>query len=184
VSFGFMQWTLRYGEFQRLIEKAPGAFKEYGIEIGGQYKFGKDKPVPAISGVIDPKNLRFGNWPDIFFAAGKDPRIVEVETLMAIAELNAFIKKLQDRYGAELSNYFKSPITVSLLFELNNNRPAYVNKVVLDTLQQTRGKSLADSDFNNILRKEIIHEYLVRENDGSKGQRLTDKIINVLSTRA
>jgi len=33
VSFGFMQWILRYGEFQKLIEKAPGAFSEYGIEF-------------------------------------------------------------------------------------------------------------------------------------------------------
>lgn len=183
VSFGFMQWTLRYGEFQRLIERASSAFKEYGIELGGQYKFGKDKPVPGILGVSDPKNLRFGNWPDRFFAAGKDPRIVEVETEMAIAELNAFTKKLQDIFGVGLSAYFKSPVTVSLLFELNNNRPAYVNKVVLDALQQTKGQTLNDSDFINILRKEIINEYLIRENDGSKGQRLADKIINTLGVR-
>jgi hypothetical protein len=30
----------------------------------------------------------------------------------------------------------------------------------------------------------IINEYLVRENDGAKGQRLADKIINALSIRA
>jgi hypothetical protein len=72
---------------------------------------------------------------------------------------------------------------VSLLFELNNNRPAYVNKVVLDALQQTKGQTLKDSDFINILRKEIINEYLIRENDGSKGQRLADKIINTLGVR-
>jgi hypothetical protein len=105
-----------------------------------------------------------------------------VETVMAIAELNAFTKKLQDRFGVGLSAYFKSPVTVSLLFELNNNRPAYV-KVVLDTLQQTKGQTLSGSDFNNILRKEIINEYLIRENDGSKGQRLADKIINTLGVR-
>jgi hypothetical protein len=70
-----------------------------GIELGSQYKLGKDKPVPGILGVSDPQNLRFGNWPDRFFAAGKDPRIAEVETVMASAELNAFTKKLQDRFG-------------------------------------------------------------------------------------
>jgi hypothetical protein len=183
VSFGFMQWTLRYGEFQKLIERAPGAFSTYGIELDGQYKFGNNKLVPGIKGVSDPRNLRFGEWPDRFFAAGKDPRIIEVETIMAIAELNAFMKKLQDKFGPGLSNYFRSPVTVSLLFELNNNRPAYVNKVVMDTLQQIKGKSIRDSDFNNILRKEIINEYLVREEDGAKGQRLTDKIINVLGVR-
>jgi|SRR5215207_4157773 len=183
VSFGFMQWILRYGEFQKLIEKAPGAFSEYGIELGGQYKFGNNKPVPGIKGVSDPRNLRFGEWPDRFFAAGKDPRIIEVETIMAIAELNAFMKKLQDKFGRGLSDHFRSPVTVSLLFELNNNRPAYVNKVVIDTLQQIKGKSLSDSDFNNILKKEIINEYLIRENDGAKGQRLTDKIMNTLGVR-
>lgn len=102
---------------------------------------------------------------------------------MAIAELSAFMKKLQDKFGPGLSDHFRSPVTVSLLFELNNNRPAYVNKVVLDTLQQTKGQSPSDSDFNNILRKEIINEYLIRENDAAKGQRLADKIMNTLGVR-
>jgi hypothetical protein len=150
-----MQWTLRYGEFQNLIEKISPAFKEYGIELGGQYKFGNDRPAPGIKDVSYPKSLRFSDWPDRFFVAGKDPRIIEVETVMALAELNAFMKKLQDRFGAGLSSHFKSPVTMSLLFELNNNRPAYVNKVLSDTLQQTKGQNLDDSDFNS-LRKKLL----------------------------
>ena len=58
-----------------------------------------------------------------------------------------------------------------------------MNKVVIDTLQQTKGKSLSHSDFNNIMKKEIINEYLIRENDGAKGQRLADKIMNTLGVR-
>ena len=42
---------------------------------------------------------------------------------------------------------------------------------------------LDDSDFNSILKKEIISEYLIRENDGSKGQRLADKILDTLGAR-
>src|SRR5215204_3402411 len=91
-----MQWTLRYGEFQNLIEKISSAFKEYGIELGGQYKFGNDRPAPGIKDVSD--------WPDRFFVAGKDPRIIEVETVMALAELNDFMKKLQDRLRVGLSS--------------------------------------------------------------------------------
>jgi hypothetical protein len=53
----------------------------------------------------------------------------------AIAELNAFTKKLQDRFGVGLSKYFDSPISMSLLLEFTNNRPAYPNKVVLDALE-------------------------------------------------
>jgi len=118
VSFGLMQWTLRYGEFQNLIEKISPAFKEYGIELGGQYKFGNDRPVPGIKGVSDPKSLRFSDWPDRFLVDGKDPRIIEVETVMALAELKAFMKKLQDRFGVGLWSRFKSPVTMSLLFPL------------------------------------------------------------------
>jgi hypothetical protein len=43
--------------------------------------------VPGIKGVSDPKSLLFSDWPDRFFVAGKDPRIIEVETVMALAEL-------------------------------------------------------------------------------------------------
>jgi hypothetical protein len=103
--------------------------------------------------------------------------IGEFGNIQTIAELNAFTKKLQDRFGVGLSKYFESPITMSLLFEFNNNRPAYANKVVLD-LEQTKGQSLSDYDFNNYKR------ILVRKIDGAKGQRLADKIINVLSIRA
>jgi hypothetical protein len=63
----------RYGEFQNLIEKISPSFKEYGIELGGQYKFWNDRPVPGIKGVSDPKSLLFRDWPDRFFVAGKDP---------------------------------------------------------------------------------------------------------------
>jgi peptidoglycan hydrolase-like protein with peptidoglycan-binding domain len=179
VSFGFMQWTLRYGEFQRLISQVPDAFKNFGIELGGQYNFGKST-VPGIKGVTNPNELRFGNWPDRFFVAGKDPRIIAVEIRMAIDELNAFQNKLQSKFGTGLSDHFGSPTTVTLLFELNNNRPAYVSNVVSRTIQQTSGQDLTDADFNNILRKEIINEYSVRENDPAKGQRLTDKIMKTL----
>ena len=74
---------------------------------------------------------------------------------MALAELNAFMKKLQDRFGAGLSSHFKSPVTMSLLFELNNYRPAYLNKVLSDTLQQTKGQNLDDSDFNSLRKKSL-----------------------------
>jgi hypothetical protein len=67
---------------------------------------------------------------------------------------------------------------MSLLFELNNNRPAYVNKIVSDTLQQTKAQSLDDSDFNSILKKEIISEYLIWEK-----VVLADKILHTLGTR-
>lgn len=62
--------------------------------------------MPGIKGVSDPKSLLFRDWPDRFFVAGKDPRIIEVETAMALAELNAFMKKLQDRSRVGLSSHF------------------------------------------------------------------------------
>jgi hypothetical protein len=33
------------------------------------------------------------------------------------------------------------------------------------------------------MKKEIINEYAIRENDGAKGQRLADKIMNTLGVR-
>ena len=51
------------------------------IELGGQYKFWNHRPVPGIKGVSDPKSLLFRDWPDGFFVAGKDPRIIEADYL-------------------------------------------------------------------------------------------------------
>jgi hypothetical protein len=183
VSFGFMQWTLKYGELQKLISQIPDIFREYGIELEGQYTFGKNT-VPGIKGVSNYNELRSAEWSDRFFKAGQDARSIEVETKMAIDEVNAFQNRLAKKFGTELSTHFGSPTTVSLLFELNNNRPAYVNSVVPRTLQQVGGQNLAESDFNNILRLEIVNEYVADRynlgDDEAKGKRLSDKITNTL----
>ena len=183
VSFGFMQWTLKYGELQKLISQIPDIFREYGIELEDQYVFGKNT-VPGIKGVSNYNELRSSEWSDRFFKAGQDARIIEVETKMAIDEVNAFQNRLAKKFGTGLSSHFGSPTTVALLFELNNNRPAYVNSVVPRTLQQVSGQNLADSDFNNILRQEIVNEYVADRynlgDDEAKGKRLTDKITKTL----
>lgn len=84
-----------------------------------------------------------------------DTRIIEVETKMALNQLNSFETKLSGKFGNSLSGHFNSATTVATLFELNNNRPAYVNDVVKHTLEKTNGLNISDDDFNKVLRNEM-----------------------------
>jgi hypothetical protein len=183
MSFGFMQWTLRYGEIQKLITLVPDVFKEYGIELGGTYTFinknGKMDRVPGINGVSDPNELRNSIWAEKFFKAGQDPRIIQAETKMAIDELNAFENKLRNTFQNNWSTNLESPIARALVFELLNNRPSYVYPAIYRALQQTNGQNVTQQVFNNILIQQIIQQYSIKENDPAKAQRWTSVIVRI-----
>jgi peptidoglycan hydrolase-like protein with peptidoglycan-binding domain len=180
MSFGFMQWTLRYGELQKLISQVPDVFKEYGIELAGTYNFGhgtKADRVPGIKGVTDPNELRNSIWADKFFKAGQDPRIIQAEVKMAIDELNTLYNKLRTAFQKNWSTNLDSPIARALVFELHNNRPAYVYPVIYRTLQQINGQNISEQALNNLLIQQIVQQYTIKENDPSKAQRWTSVIL-------
>ena len=182
MSFGFMQWTLRYGELQKLISQVPDVFKEYGIELGGTYTFvdqksGRTDRVPGIKEVSVPNELRNSIWAEKFFKAGQDPRIIQAEVKMAIDQLNTFENKLRKSFQKDWSPYLDSPTARALVFELLNNRPAYVYPVIYRTLQQTNGQNINEQAFNNFLIKQIVQQYTIKENDPGKAQGWTRVIL-------
>ena len=85
MSIGFMQWPLVFGKLQRLIARAPDAFRRYGIELDPtrRYSIKRSYPRPetpiALKGVGHPSELRSLNWAKRFYAAGLDPEIVAWE---------------------------------------------------------------------------------------------------------
>ena len=96
LSFGFMQWTLKYGELQDLVKRVSNEFKPFGIEIEGTYLFKsnsvppKSHSVPAFKGVTNYNILRGLDWAEKFYRAGLQEEIVIAETKKALEQLHAY----------------------------------------------------------------------------------------------
>ena len=172
ISFGFMQWTLRYGELQDLITRASEGFKTFGIEIEGTYKFNTGT-VSGIKGVTDYNVLRNMAWAEKFFKAGLDERIEIAEIEKALDELHTY-EKSKGLFGSIWNNHFRNPTAVALIFEAYNNKPVSAKDALQNTLDQTKGRTMTDKEFNDILARNILNGYIAH-NDTS--DRLVQEIL-------
>ena len=180
MSAGFKQWTLRWGELQDLIRRAPEAFARHGIRLAPSltYTFGSKggKPVPAIDGVPDPQALRSEDWARRFYLATLEPEALGAAAHKALEDIAGLEQRVRTQYG--WSPHLDSPRGRALLAELHNNRPAYVKAVVQQTLALARERPGSDENgFLGLLISQIVAAYERNEKDAEKGRRWTDKIM-------
>jgi uncharacterized protein YcbK (DUF882 family) len=180
MSAAFKQWTLRWGELQDLIRRAPEAFARHGIRLAPSltYTFRSKgaKPVPAIDGVPDPQALRSEDWARRFYLAALEPEALAAAARKALEDIAGLEQRVRTQYG--WSPHLESPRGRALLAELDNNRPAYVKAVVQQTLALARERP--DIDENGFLERfisQIVAAYERNEKDAEKGRRWTDKIM-------
>jgi hypothetical protein len=133
MSIGFMQWPLVFGKLQRLIARAPEAFRRYGIELdsGRTYTIklrgDTDPYLPiALKGVTHPNELRSLEWGKRFFAAGLDPEIVAREAELALEIIAEERRKIEKRLDRAIPHYDESSPLRALIQETNNHRPAWL----------------------------------------------------------
>ena len=106
VSLGFMQLTLRHGKLQRWIKNAAREFQRYGIYLSANsYAFGKNN-VPAIQGVNNPDDLRWGSWALRFYTAGLDEKIIIAEIEEARYHIKVHLRRVQKRLGADYPIFY------------------------------------------------------------------------------
>jgi hypothetical protein len=182
VSIAFKQWTLRWGELQDLIGRAPEAFARHGIRlapVGTNYVFGskgKTWTQRAIEGVPDKETLRNEDWGRRFFLAGLEPEAVAAAARKALEDIAKLEQTVRAKHG--WSPHLESPRGRALLAELDNNRPAYVKDAVPRTLARAQARpGLGEDEFLEIFVGEIVTAYERRENDAEKGRRWTQKIM-------
>ena len=161
VSFGFKQYTLA-GRLQQLILKVPGTFARYGIKLDGTLLMeSKGKKVTGIQGAANESELRDLPWATKFFQAGLDDEIIIAQVVMAKEDLAAMGRKLRT-YSKQSEMIDRARIR-AIIFELRNNRPAYVAPVIERTLHRIENRMIVDEcEFSRILCKEIEQKYVDR----------------------
>jgi hypothetical protein len=190
ISMGFRQFTFIHKNIYDWINKAPLAFKKYGIETDTSlppYKIKRNTTkngevkeiiyeVPRIKGVDDPEILRWNGWAQRFYYAGLDDDIVIAEFQLGkeffakeLGRLQTYLKDHHGLFEMFMSYYNQSPHLRAMFHELNNAAPSRVPTVVLKTLNKASQGQSADQ-FIEIFRQ------TVKENwpDPEQAERIFD----------
>lgn len=168
VSLGFMQYTLA-GSLQELIAAAPDAFARYGIKLSKtKLKIKSGVEATGIEGVSDAKELRGLEWATRFFRAGLDPDVIAAQVKIAQAE---FAKLTKDKLGGVSGDaMFQTARVKAIVFELNNNRPAYVSATVRNTAAaHKKHPTWTEDEFVAALQSAMEDEYVDHNTKGLNG---------------
>ncbi len=176
MSMGLLNWTIRSGQLQNLIARAPAAFRKYGIELYGKYRFG-NAVVPGIKGAGDPQDLRNLTWAQRFYRAGLDPDIITAEVKHALDTFRKSREKMVRAAGEYFLPYYrKSPVLRALLHETVNSRPAYAYAALKRAVQRAMKtqSSVSLQTFMSFVRNAIRDVFGEKEKNGASK---ADKII-------
>ena len=183
VSLGFMQYTLA-GSLQELIAMAPEAFARYGIKLSTtKMKVKKGVTATGIEGVKDLQELRGLEWATRFFRAGLDPEIIAAQVKMAQAE---FAQVAKDSLGAVTGEpLFQTSRVKAIIFELHNNRPAYVSATVRKTAAELKKHpAWTEDDLVAAMQSVMEDEYVTKNFDninGSTDEEARQKARNIVT---
>ena len=196
ISFGFMQWTLRYNELQDLIKRVPAAFKRYGIErdTTKSYTFTRSTTATAIKGAPRYNDLRKPQWVMKFCRAALDEKMGEDIIAAEVAKALETLKKLEQRIFRYWNGLFSgsnwgtqnprlvvwghlfSTVSMALLLEVENNRPAYLRGILKQTFYNTRFKWMQQQRRNKIFTYDMFLDglcYAIRQGYKARGELAT-----------
>jgi hypothetical protein len=182
MSMGFMQWPIAYGKLQQLIQRAPAAFRRYGIELDAPRPYqirtpsGTETPI-AIKGASHPSALRSLEWAKRFYAAGLDPEIILAEVKLALEVIAESKRRMVGRVGSGFLPYYeKSPVLRALIQETFNNRPVYLYIALKRAMTWAGGMSQVSTEqFLELVRKAIREVY--REKEPENGPQKAENLI-------
>jgi hypothetical protein len=186
VSLGFIQYTMA-GELQELIAMAPEAFARYGIKLGPKLtlkRWGEpDLKVPGIEGVKDLQELRGLEWAVKFFRAGLDPEVIAAQVKKAQADFATVTKNhLGAVSGVPL---FQTPRVKAIIFELYNNRRAYVADTVrLTAAELKKHPTWTEDDLVTFMLSVMEDQYVTKnfhQINGKTDEEARQKARNIVT---
>jgi murein DD-endopeptidase MepM/ murein hydrolase activator NlpD len=144
LSMGFTQFTIGANTIQPIIERAPAAFKKYGIELVSGEKY-PGKKFFKIKGTTRPEELRSFAWAEKFYKAGLDEEIIVALVQETRVRLNALLAE------ADPSNFLRTkfvnhrfPNFWAHIYESNNAAPTPFKKVLRESIALAIAKKIED----------------------------------------
>jgi hypothetical protein len=179
MSIGFMQWPIAFDKLQRLIQRAPEAFRKYRIELDSNKryriprKYGDLTPI-AIRGAQEPRDLRSLDWAKRFYAAGLDPDIIVEEAKLALEVINESKNKIQKKIGDGFLPYYNQSVALrALIQETYNHRPAWLYAILKNAVANAQKMGGVDvGKFMEIFQNELMKYY--------KAKGMTKSAINLI----
>lgn len=175
MSMGIMQWTVKHtdsyfpdGKLQRLIARAPHAFRRYGIELDPPRRY--RLPVPngkgaayrpvAIKGTARAGDLRGLAWAKRFWVAGLDPDVIAAYAQLAVEVLEESRRRIEKTVGgAFLPHYRRSPALRALIQETYNHRPRWLYVALAKATEAAKGREVDTERFLELVRAAIREVY-------------------------
>ena len=177
VSIGFMQLTLQHGKLQEWIQRAPAAFRRYGIELdlGRTYSWGSSRQT-AIKGAATKEELRWDGWAQRFYLAGLDSEIIIAEVALAREWMQRHLSRIRRRleqrgqgtdYQVFIGHYNRSAAVRGLFQEAYNNLPVAAINGTSSALRAARqAGGVSTERFLTLLQNGIRQAYRDRDDNG------------------
>ena len=155
MSMGFLQFTIRYGELQKVIARAADAFRKYGIELDPTHVYDIEDRPRAIKNAPDISDLRSIDWAVRFYKAGLEDDIVIAQIEVAREIMRGFL--LKDDPHQYLDRYRdKNPALWAFIYESYNSRPTPLNDALKKTINNASSMNLDDAvQFGKLLIEEL-----------------------------
>jgi N-acetyl-anhydromuramyl-L-alanine amidase AmpD len=157
MSMGFFQFPVKFNKLQRVIKKAPDAFRKHGIELDMTRTYVVDKEKSfAIKNAAEISDLRSFDWAVRFFEAGLEDDVIIAQIEVAREILNSLLKNYDK---TNYLNRFKNsyPTLWAFIFEANNSRPAILQMALIPAIKKATDKNVNDViDFVQILKDALL----------------------------
>ena len=158
VSIGFFQIVLGHKSIEAVMQKVPGAFAKYGLELDPSKTYAFASNPHQIKGVEDYDELRSHEWGDKFLRASLDDEIIAASTELVLKEAG-HVEQITAKQGGT-GDYFKDDTARAWLLELHNNRPAYVPWAVKTAVDRGAVNAKDREHFLDILATAIEDSYI------------------------
>ena len=156
MSMGFFQFTVQYGELQKVIRLAPAGFRKFGIELDYSGPAYPDAPTAtAILHAPHISDLRKLDWATRFYNAGLEDDVIVAQVAVARNTL-ADVRRRFDA-GNYLDKFdYAYPNLWAFIYEANNSRPSILHSALKNAIAKAISLNISDAvQFGRILIVEL-----------------------------
>ena len=157
MSMGFFQFPVKFDKLQRVIAKAPDAFRKHDIELDYPRRYPiKNLNPRAIKNAPNVSDLRSREWAERFYLAGLEDDVIIAQ--ISVAREIFYDELLKKNDPKNYLNRYKDshPNLWAFIFEADNSRPAIFRIALRAAIKEAVNKNINDpAVFGQILIREL-----------------------------